>query len=261
MPVETFKIVALAAIFAVGLAGGLLSRVVSAGKHSDALFTLGNAFAGGVFLGAGIIHMLPDAREGFEALLGDVDYPWFALTCAIGFLFILFLERVCFPHTHGEDDIARKPVGKKMLYPLVLLLVLSIHSVITGIALGTEARIAQAAVILIAVLAHKGTAAFALGVSMLRTGMPRTRFVRTVVFFSGTTPAGIVLGIAVMALVTGRAAQAFEALFDALAAGTFLYVAVVDIIEEEFASRHNQWLKFALVTAGLGLMAVVAIWT
>ena len=32
---------------------------------SEMVFTMGNAFAGGVFLGAGIIHMLPDAREGF----------------------------------------------------------------------------------------------------------------------------------------------------------------------------------------------------
>lgn len=64
-----------------------------------------------------------------------------------------------------------------------------------------------------------------------------------------------------MSAVTGRTAQIFEALFDALAAGTFLYVAVVDIIDVEFSHHHSQWLKFALVALGLGLMAVVAIWT
>lgn len=151
--------------------------------------------------------------------------------------------------------------GGKLLYPYVLLLVLSVHSVITGIALGTETRIVQASVILIAVLAHKGTAAFALGVSMLRTGMERRRFTRMIFLFSSTTPLGIILGIGVISLVTGRAAQGFEALFDALAAGTFLYVAVVDIIEEEFSKSHNQWIKFGLVAAGLGMMALVAIWT
>lgn len=261
MTVFIFKIVALIAIFVTGVLGGLLARVMSAGKNSELVFALGNAFAGGVFLGAGIIHMLPDAREGFAALMGNVDYPWFAVTCALGFLFILFLEKVCFPHDHDEGPVSVAAGPKKLLYPYVLLLILSIHSIITGVALGTESRIIQAVVIMIAVLAHKGTAAFALGVSMLRTGIERGRFTRTIILFSTTTPLGIILGLAVMSLVTGRAAQAFEALFDALAAGTFLYVAVVDIIGEEFAGHHNQWLKFALVALGLGLMAVVAIWT
>ena len=151
--------------------------------------------------------------------------------------------------------------GKKLLYPYVLLLILSVHSIITGIALGTESRISQAAVIMLAVLAHKGTAAFALGVSMLRTSMQPSSFIRLIVFFCSTTPFGILLGIWVMSVVTGRTAQAFEAIFDALAAGTFLYVAVVDIIEVEFSHQHSQWLKFTLVALGLGVMAIVAIWT
>jgi zinc transporter 1/2/3 len=261
MSVETFKIIALVAILITRLAGGLLSRILSAGKKSELVFTMGNAFAGGVFLGAGVIHMLPDAREGFEALLGEVDYPWFALVCAVGFLLILFLEKVCFPHDHKDGPSVDALPGKKVLYPYVLLLILSIHSIITGIALGTESRIVQAAIILIAVLAHKGTASFALGVSMLRTSLSPSRFTRLIVFFSCTTPIGILLGIWVMSVVTGRTAQAFEAIFDGLAAGTFLYVAVVDIIEVEFSHHQSQWLKFGLVALGLGVMAIVAIWT
>lgn len=261
MSVETFKIVALVAIFITGLTGGLLARILSTSKKSEMIFTMGNAFAGGVFLGAGIIHMLPDAREGFEVLLGEAAYPWFALLCAIGFLLILFLEKVCFLHDHKDGPLAKASPEKKLLYPYVLLLILSIHSIITGVALGTESRILQAAVIMIAVLAHKGTAAFALGVSMLRTSMSLSRFTRLIIFFSCTTPLGILLGIWVMSVVTGRTAQAFEALFDALAAGTFLYVAVVDIIDVEFSHHHSQLLKFTLVALGVGVMAVVAIWT
>ncbi len=55
--------------------------------------------------------------------------------------------------------------------------------------------------------------------------------------------------------------QGLQPVFDALAAGTFLYVAVVDIIEVEFSHHQNQWLKFGLVALGLGVMAIVAIWT
>ena len=261
MSVLSFKILAILAIFVTGVVGGYLARFLSAGPKSEIAFAMGNAFAGGVFLGAGGIHLLPDARDGFAALLGYSDYPWFALLCAVGFLCILFLEKVCFHAEHHESQDTEKVRSPRLLYPYVLLLVLSLHSVITGVALGTESRVAQAAIIMIAVLAHKGTAAFALGVSMLRNDISTSRFTSTIMVFSSATPIGILLGIIVMSLVTGRTAQLFEALFDALAAGTFLYVAVVDIIGEEFSGKQRPVLKFTLVSMGLGVMALVAAWT
>jgi len=260
MPIETLRICAFVAILVTGMTGGILARMLSASARSERLLSLGNAFAGGVFLGAGIIHMLPDARNGFAAIQGQSGYPWFALTCTIGFLLILFLEKVCIPHQHGHD-LPADGGSHSALQAYVLLLVLSIHSIITGVALGTESTIAQASVILIAVLAHKGTAAFALGVSMVRAGSDRGRFIRLIAFFSFMTPLGIILGRIAMTMMTGRDAQVFEAVFDALAAGTFLYVAVMDILGEAFERPDRRWVKFGAVTLGLGLMALVAIWT
>lgn len=259
MSVLTFKIIAFFAVFATGLLGGLLSKWLSGSRKSDLIFSLGNAFAGGVFLGAGLIHMLPDAQEGFNDLTGS-NYPWFAVVCCAGFLLVLFLDKVAMRHAHSHDD-AQMFSGKMALYPYVLMVILSIHSVITGIALGTEAHIAQAAVILIAVVAHKGTAAFALTVSFLHGSMARGRIIGMLVVFSLMTPLGILLGMGCMELLTGRAEKIFEAGFDALAAGTFLYVALLDIIEEEFAGHENRTLKFAFVFGGLVVMAIVAIWT
>ncbi|MFH1627836.1 MAG: ZIP family metal transporter [Pseudomonadota bacterium] len=254
-----FKIIAFFAVFATGLLGGLLSKWLSGSKRSDLIFSLGNAFAGGVFLGAGLIHMLPDAQEGFSDLTVS-GYPWFAVVCCVGFLFVLFLEKVAMRHSHSHDD-ASMFSGQLALYPYVLMIVLSIHSIITGIALGTEVRIAQVAVILIAVVAHKGTAAFALTVSLLRGSVARARIIGMVILFSLMTPIGILLGLGCMELLTGRAEKIFEAGFDALAAGTFLYVALLDILEEEFAGHKHRPLKFAFVFGGLAVMAIIAIWT
>lgn len=261
MSVMSFKLMAIVVIFVTGILGGYLARFLSATEKSEVAFAMGNAFAGGVFLGAGIIHLLPDAMAGFADLLGDTDYPWFALLCAVGFLCILFLEKVCFHGAHHDASGSEVTHSRRLLYPYVLLLILSVHSVITGVALGTESRIAQAAIIMIAVLAHKGTAAFALGVSMLRTDISPARFGSTILVFSSATPIGILLGIVVMSVVTGHTAQLFEALFDALAAGTFLYVAVIDIIGEEFSGKQRPLLTFTLVSMGLAVMAIVAAWT
>lgn len=259
MGIAVFKVVAFFAIFAIGLLGGLLSKWLSGSSRSDLLFSLGNAFAGGIFLGAGLIHMLPDAQAGFRELTGS-DYPWFALVCCAGFLLILFLEKVLMHHEHSHED-ASAFTNDLSVYPYVLMIVLSIHSVITGIALGTETRIAQAAVILIAVLAHKGTAAFALTVSMVRGSVSLRRLIGMVTLFSLMTPIGILLGLGFMEMLSGSSEQMFEAGFDGLAAGTFLYVALLDILEKEFANRVHRYWKFSLVFAGLTVMAVVAVWT
>lgn len=262
MDIELFKITAILTIFTMGIAGSLLATRLSAGPRSELLFSLGNAFAGGVFLGAGLIHMLPDAQAGFAALDPDSDYPWFAVLCIAGFLAVLWLERVLFRQGHQDgSQFSAGSASRGVLFPYLLMLTLSIHSVITGIALGTEARITQAFVILLAVLAHKGTAAFALRTSLHRAGVPSSRATGLMVLFAATTPIGILLGWSFMSLVSGQSARIFEAVFDALAAGTFLYIAVWDILQEEFAHRKSNGLKFVFVLAGFGVMAIVAIWT
>lgn len=262
MNVSTFKLIAFLAIFLVGLCGGLVAKYLSLGNRSEFWFSSGNAFAGGVFLGAGLIHMLPDAQQGFKSFVGQSDYPWFAVACALGFLFVLFLEQVLFQHDHKEGGAAVSIQSSKFLYPYILMLVLSIHSIITGIALGTESHIAQAAVILLAVLAHKGTASFALCISMLRGKIPTQRIAGLIVCFSLMTPIGVAMGYFFMLLLSGKAEAIFEATFDALAAGTFLYIALLDILGEEFSGdASHRKIKFLLVLAGFGLMALVAIWT
>jgi zinc transporter 1/2/3 len=51
-----------------------------------------------------------------------------------------------------------------------------------------------------------------------------------------------------------------EGIFDAMAAGTFLYIAVVDILIDEFRSTHLGWL-FLSTLFGFSIMAVVAVWS
>ena len=98
-------------------------------------------------------------------------------------------------------------------------------------------------------------------VSLIRGAVSLQRIIGMVVLFSLMTPVGILLGIGFMMILSGRAEQVFEAGFDALAAGSFIYIALLDILQEEFSIRQHRLLKFALVLAGLTVMAVVAIWT
>ncbi len=75
------------------------------------------------------------------------------------------------------------------------------------------------------------------------------------------TPLGILLGSLFSKLENAKSALLSEAVFDSLAAGTFIYIAVMDIINEVFEAKDNRWLHFIVMILGFVLMAVIAIWT
>lgn len=255
MSLLQFKILAIGLLFASGLFGGLVTLKISLSEKGKRLLALGNAFAGGIFLGAGLIHLLGDSVEIFGSMGNGNAYPWAFLICGCGFLGILMLEKVLVKG--DESDVS---TGGRSLYPYVLLLVLSVHSVIAGMTLGLEGTLTASIIIAIALVAHKGAAAFALGVGLRTSGVRTGTHKRLVAFFACMAPLGVVLGKILSTLVSSGAITTFEAVFDALAAGTFLYVAISDIIGETFESRVDALGKFLLLSTGFGFMALMAIW-
>ena len=71
----TINVVFIVVIFLVGIGGGNAAKHLASSAASASRLALGNAFAGGVFLGAGLLHMLADANENFSELLPSIDYP------------------------------------------------------------------------------------------------------------------------------------------------------------------------------------------
>src|SRR5688572_20404177 len=55
---------------------------------------LADAFASGIFLGAALFHMLPDAAYSLQNIYPQFQYPLSELLCALGFLLLLFFERL-----------------------------------------------------------------------------------------------------------------------------------------------------------------------
>ncbi len=124
-----------------------------------------------------------------------------------------------------------------------------------------EDQFVSAGAILFAILAHKSTAAIALGVSFARENVPLPMARKLQWIFYMTTPIGIVLGTWWAQAIEGPGEGKFEGIFDALAAGTFFYIAVMDILSEEFAEKAERLPRYAMTVAGFAVMAVVAIWT
>lgn len=261
---DTFKIIALVVIFLVGVAGGLVARSARNDGGADFAFSIGSVFAGGIFLGAGLVHLLPDGIGALNLYFVDSDFPIGYLIAAVGFLGVLFVEEILFadahdggPHQAGADAADAPTAG---LSAYALIVILSVHSMLAGAALGAEDNVTGSFVIFLAIVAHKGAAGFALMLDFQRAGFARAKSMRMLLFFASMTPLGILVGTGLNQMLHHRSGELFEGLFDTLAAGTFLYVAIVEIIGKEFSDRNAVVLKFVALCLGLTIMALIALW-
>ena len=284
MPLLTFKLLAAVAILAIAVIGGVIPLFAARHESSRRFFSLGNAFAGGLFLGVGFIHLLP---EGMEKLEGVVDYPLAALLAALGLGALLLIDRVIYGDHHADHSHSPGKLQiQQSIYPYVLLALLSIHSVIAGITLGLESHVVGSFAIMLGILSHKGSAAFALMVSVHEAGIRAKQQKTMLAIFATMTPLGILIGLVAAFFLTENETitALIEGSFNALAAGTFIYVATIEIIDAELSTREmrlakyvlsalagdddvpmptkdsDRVAKFVLIIAGIVLMALLTQW-
>ncbi|TVU19799.1 hypothetical protein EJB05_35970, partial [Eragrostis curvula] len=259
------KVVAIFCILAGGPAGAAVPSLggrFSALRPDTDLFRAVKAFAGGVILATGLVHILPAA---FDAL--------------------------------GSPRMAGGPWHKFPFAGAVAMLAaiatLVVDTVATGYFCRTVARKAAAVVVDEPPEdtgdledAHHGHAhgmsvlapAPAAGDDLVRHRVVSTCFIsrkfrlKSVVamalFFSLTTPVGVVIGIAISSVYdeTSLRALAVPGLLEAAAAGILVYMALVGILAEEFMSARVQsrarlqLLLNASLLLGAGMMSMLAIW-
>lgn len=214
---------------------------------------LGDAFASGVFLGAALFHMLPDAIQEFQKSLKNIEYPLAELLCAAGFLILLFFEYL------GEHKSQK---SHKTTIPLILTIILIIHSLIEGAVLGINTTFATTSLIFLAIIAHKSSESFALAVTLNRGSFKLTTLAIIIGLFSLMTPLGIALGASVTHLLSGRTGSLYSAGFSAFAAGTFLYMSTLHHINHHHrATDSESLLEYLFLIIGLGLMAILVLWS
>ncbi len=252
MSVETYKLVAAPIVLAAGVIGGVIPRWRRLGRHRTVV-AVADCFVAGVFFGVGLLHMLPRAARTLSA---TTRYPLAALLAVAAFVVLLFIEQALL---HGREAEAVASARNKLV-AWVVLAALSVHSFITGLALGTQRSLGGYFVLLAAVMARKSSAAFALGRVLQRTGPSTTRFYTIVLFFCLATPIGIVTGAVVSALIHGSAGLLVSGIFEGLAAGTFLYVGIADIVVRELRHAHRPLWLCTGFTVGVAIMALVRIW-
>ncbi len=251
-----YRLFAAAIIFIIAFFFGLLPILLHRKSSKNHLLTYGESFARGIFLGAGFIHLLPDAINHFQRVMGNVDYPIIPTLCALAILFLYFIEQ-------GIASLFDKNVShQKTWKAYLLLIILSIHSILAGVALGVDTTLASFIIIFVAIIAHKGSAAFALSISMNVNEIKTRRIINLIFVFSLMTPIGILFGSYVHHILQNNNAILISSIFNALAAGTFIYIALFDRVDKNKCPSHriHELVKAFYFILGTSIMAVVAIW-
>ena len=211
---------------------------------------IGEALAAGVFLGAGLIHMLGDSFSDFDSM--HIDYPYPALLAGAVFLFFLLLEHI------GKDIYQHH--GNSNAFAVLATVMLSIHSFLAGAALGVSGSLAVSIMIFLAIIAHKWAASFALSLQINKSSLTVKKGIFLFAIFAIMLPLGVVTGST--ALTKLGHYPLIQPIFTAVAAGTFLYLGTLHGLERAVMVKDCCKLKtFSFVIIGFALMAVVAIWT
>lgn len=252
MSLIIYKAVAGLLIFITSLAAVIYPLKVRANPTHHHALELGDALASGIFLGAALFHMLPNAIHEFSYALNDVHYPLAELFCAAGFLLLLFFERLS-SRAAGEHDITT--------LPYVIAIIIIIHSLIEGTALGVNTSFATASIIFLAIIAHKSSESFALAVTLNRSQLSFSHILTLITIFAIMTPLGISIGTTVTQFLQFKTGQLLTAGFNAFAAGTFLYMSTLHHINHHHKANENEGLfEFSILMLGLSIMALLAIW-
>ena len=256
MSMIIFKNIAAILTFLIAIAGGLFPLWQAKHKpHQHSLLSLGQALASGIFLGAALLHMLPDAADAFHSLYPNMRFPLANLIAAAGFVSLLLLEHII------EQLQKKRDATPRNLIHYLLVMVLSLHCFIEGTALGVNLSLAGAFIIFIAIIAHKGMEGFAISSKLIAAQLKTKSIAYFVVLVALMTPLGITIGAVASIQLSGHGAVLLEGILNAFAAGSFLYIATMHTLGNAGCSEEAFGLPEILaIMLGLAAMALVAVW-
>lgn len=242
------KLISVLLIFLSTLLAGIYPFLKRIYQTEKLHFPYCDAFASGIFLGVGIIHLLPEAAQKFYQL--HEHYPWAYLIASIVFLILLWLEHLARRNYQQNLDKG---------FAIIALVMLSIHSFFAGAALGLTTHLAVVTMIALALLAHKWAAALALAVTLNKSRLRLSTSAILFLIFALMVPLGALFGD--FSLHYLHKDKVLEPIFMSLAAGTFIYLGTLHGLSNAVMVKMCCNLKqFNCVLLGFALMAIVAIW-
>lgn len=255
------------------------------------VLSLISCFAGGVFLAACLLDIIPDYLSDISAELDarkvETSFPLPEFIMAAGFFTVLILERMVLNcrqmrgaqeetqplisgnrngHAHGHGTATGPDLessghhvhvdfqAHSPFRSFMLFLSLSLHSVFEGLAIGLQNTDSKVLEICIAILVHKSIIVFSLSIKLVQSAVRPMWVAGYIGVFALMSPLGIAIGISVIEAQLASGAL-IQAVLEGLAAGTFVYITFLEILPHELNSPGKQLLKVLFILMGFSVMA------
>ncbi|TAJ17469.1 MAG: hypothetical protein EPO68_09500 [Planctomycetota bacterium] len=249
---DSVLLIALA-LFALTFVGGILPLV---GRWSERGLHVLAAVSAGLFLGLVFLHLLPELahHHAGEASLEPQaaaepagvfaeQWPW--ICTLAGFLLLFFVEKLWL------ESRSRRDHHRAVWFASYVGLL--IHTAFTGLGLAAVLPNEQMRwVFVLAIVAHKGSEAFSLATLMQLAGLGRMRALGFLAAYAAVAPIGLLMGSAVESLDSDVGLA-----LTGIACGTFLYVAVCDLLPEVFHGEAPGWQKAGWVMLGATIAGAI----
>ncbi|XP_027086245.1 zinc transporter 5-like [Coffea arabica] len=273
-----FKLIGIGSILlasAIGVCIPLLLKNVRALQPETGLHFLIKAFAAGVILATGFIHILPDA---FASLTSPClpENPWggfpfagfIAMMAAIVTLMMealatgyhrraemqkpqpLDADEEANPtdagHVHGPAILLERSNSSSLIRNRIVSQVLELgivfHSTVIGVSMGATQNPKIIKSLIAALSFHQFFEGIGLGGCISQAKFKARTITTMVLFFSLTTPAGIAIGILISKRYNEYSPTALvvQGVLDSASSGILIYMALVDLLAADFMNPKLQ---------------------
>ncbi|MCD7470906.1 hypothetical protein HAX54_011108 [Datura stramonium] len=273
-----YKLGAMASILVASAIGVCVPLAIPTLRPEKNFFFIIKAFAAGVILSTGFVHVLPDA---FDKLTSSClkEHPWrkvrfisgfVAMISAIGTLMVDAYANsyynkksmrsgvvsqsgdgggVVHAHSHGHAHASVSVMAdsnsellRYRVISQVLELGIIVHSVIIGIALGASQSPKTIRPLVAALTFHQFFEGMGLGGSIAQAKFKSRGVAIMALLFSLTTPIGIGIGLGITKDYheNGQKALIVEGIFNSASAGILIYMALVDFLAADFMHPRMQ---------------------
>jgi zinc transporter ZupT len=222
--------------------------------HVDA--GISDSLATGIFLGAAMLHMLPEASHMFNQL--GYTYPFALLITGSVFLIFLWFEHLGKElYGHHEHSHVDQHSASSTPFALVAWVMLSFHSLVLGSVLGFAHDLAFMIMIYLAIISHKWAESFAIAVQLSKSKLKASTQKGLFLFFALMSPLGAFIGWYWGSEVSLN--SLFNPVLIATSAGTFLYLGTLHGLERcVMVARCCNLRDFSFVILGFLFMGLVA---
>ncbi len=236
----------------ISMAGAVIPHIkVLSDNQAHLLVSL----SAGIFLGLLFLMLLPEALHESEEAGFDVHTVMYVILA--GFVLIMAIE-VYLKHRNMPTCTCKECVEghDHKVTTLSSFVGLSVHAICDGMVLAAAFYAGEeiGLVATVGMCIHKFVVLFSLSSTMILTDIDTRDAMKYLLGFAMLTP---ISGVLFFLLFGGMSLEGVIGLPLAFAAGTFMYVALCDMLPEAFHRRGQDLKSLLLVIAGIVLIALI----